>query len=496
MTEFSKLCPMSRSHKKSSPSPSDSLDQRLTELERRQAELELELVRERAENQRLRVNNVRLQQLMERLREENDALKREGKRQAAPFARRKRVEVRKRAGRKAGVGQFSHRAKPEQVNRTKKARLHGCPECGGRLKEIHRHEQYVIDLPVPRLVTTRYLTESGYCSACHKRVRSHHPEQTSQATGAAGVLVGPRAKALAADLKHRLGVSYEKVSETLNDTFGLKVGRSAWCQADQSLAEKARPVYQDLIETIRRSSVVHADETGWRIDTLPAWLWVFANVEATVYAVRENRSSDVVVEILGEKFPGILASDGFRAYDERRLRQWLKQQCLAHLLKGLNEMEASKAGGAIRFAQDGTALLKAALALKKEKPSLDPAAFDEQARVLETQLDRLISRKRYLKDRDNLRFARRLHKYRPHLLRFLYVDELDATNNLAERQLRPGVIIRKTNGCNRSKGGAETHSVLASILATCHQHSIPILDYLVSLQRYGDTPIRLPPSSG
>jgi hypothetical protein len=98
-------------------------------------------------------------------------------------------------------------------------------------------------------------------------------------------------------------------------------------------------------------------------------------------------------------------------------------------------------------------------------------------------------------------FARRDEFSKPHyrtnvfyLLRFLYVDELDATNNLAERQLRPAVITRKTNGCNRSKGGAETHSILASVLATAHQHSIPILDYMVRLQRYGETPPALTPS--
>ena len=54
-------------------------------------------------------------------------------------------------------------------------------------------------------------------------------------------MVGPRAKALAADLKHRLGVSYGKVSEVLNDAFGLQVSRSGWCQADQKLARTARP---------------------------------------------------------------------------------------------------------------------------------------------------------------------------------------------------------------------------------------------------------------
>jgi transposase len=476
------------SHTRSkNPQPSTK-DQRI-------AELEIELVRERANNQRLQVNNVRLQKLLEHLQKEVEELKRAGKRQAVPFARRKLVEHPKRPGRKAGQGTFSRREQPtpKRVNQTKRAPLHGCPECGSRLRDIHQHEQYVADIPKMRPIIIRYVTYSGYCSCCRRRVRSRHPEQTSQATGAAGVMVGPRAKALAADLKHRLGGSYGKVSETLNDAFGLQVTRSGWCQADQRLAETARPVYQELIEVVRASSVVHADETGWRIGTLSAWLWVFANQEATVYAIRDNRSSDVVVEILGRKFQGILASDCFVAYDDKRLKDWLKQKCLSHLLKDLNEMEESKTGRAVHFARDGTAVLQAALALKKEKSNLDPADFAVRAQALETQLDALISKQRHLRDRDNRRFARRLRKHRPHLLRFLYVDELEATNNLAERQLRPGVIIRKTNGCNRTEDGAETHSILASVLVTCHHLSVPILDYLVSLQRYGDTPPPLAP---
>jgi len=465
------------SHRRDKPTQPSTKDQRI-------AELEAELVREHTIIQRL-------QKQLERLQAEVEELKRAGKRQAAPFARRKLVEHPKRPGRKAGQGKFSRRGRPthRQVDQTKKARLNGCPECGGRLRDIHQHEQYVTDIPKTiRLITTRYVTYSGYCADCHKRVRSRHPEQTSQATGAAGVMVGPRAKALAADAKHRLGCSYGKVSELLNDAFGMQVSRSGWCQADQRLAEKAQPVYEELIEAMQHSSVVHADETGWRIGILSAWLWVFTNQEITVYAIRDNRSSDVVVEILGKQFQGILASDCFLAYDDKRLKDWLKQKCLSHLLKDLKEMEENKTGRAVRFAQQLTAVLQEALKLKAEKLSLDPDIFVQRAQALETQLDTLISRQRNLKDRDNLRFARRLRKHRPHLLRFLYVDNLDATNNLAERQIRPSVIIRKTNGCNRSKGGAETHSVLTSVLVTCRQHSVPILDYMVSLQQFGETP--------
>jgi len=93
------------SHKrKQNPQPGTK-DQRI-------AELELELVRERATNQRQGVAILRLQKLLERMREENEALKREGKRQATPFARRKRVEHPKKLGRKASHGEFRRHEKP------------------------------------------------------------------------------------------------------------------------------------------------------------------------------------------------------------------------------------------------------------------------------------------------------------------------------------------------------------------------------------------------
>ena len=441
-------------------------------------------------NRKLQKQIERLEQIVQQQQEEIEYLKRIGKRQAAPFARRHWVAKPKRPGRKAGKGRFAHRELPKvmKISETKEAKLAGCPDCGGHLQAIHKHEQFVTDIPVVEVKTTHFVTYSGYCTSCHKRVRSQHPEQTSQATGAAGVMVGPRAKALAADLKHRLGVSYGKVSEVLNDAFGLQVSRSGWCQADQKLARTARPVYAELLDAIRECSVVNADETGWRIGTLSAWLWVFTHRDITVYTIRANRSSDVVLDILGNHFSGILTSDGHLAYDDRRLKDWLKQKCLSHLLKDLKEMNETKTGRALQFARQATSLLQAALTLKREKASLSSRTFSQRARQLESRLDTLIAQSRRFSDPDNARFAKRLRKHRPHLLRFLYVDDLEPTNNLAERMLRPAVITRKTNGCNRSQDGAAAHSILSSVLVTCHQQSIPVLDYLVQLQQFGSTP--------
>jgi len=467
---------MSKGRKRHMPSPERKEDPKITEL--------LEII------QKQQKQIERLEQMVQQLQDENEYLKRIGKRQAAPFARRHWAEKPKRPGRKAGKGKFAHRELPKVVKRleTKEAELQGCPDCGGHLQAIRKHEQFVSDIPVVEVKTTHFVTYSGYCTSCHKRVRSQHPEQTSLATGAAGVMVGPRAKALAADLKHRLGVSYGKVSEVLNDAFGLQVSRSGWCQADQKLARTARPVYEELLEAIRQCSVVNVDETGWRIGTLSAWLWVFTHREVTVYTIRANRSSDVVLDILGTHFAGILTSDGLLSYDDRRLNDWLKQKCLSHLLKDLKEMHETKTGRALHFARQATALLQEALALKRKKPTLTAHTFSQQARTLEARLDTLIAASRRFSDPDNARFAKRLRKHRTHLLRFLYVDDLQPTNNLAERMLRPAVITRKTNGCNRTPEGAQAHSILSSVLVTCHQHSIPVLDYLVQLQQFGSTP--------
>lgn len=440
-----------------------------------------------------------LQQQVHQLQEELAKARRSKKRQATPFAREEHVDEPKRPGRQAGKGTFAHRAKPapEEVDRTEEVPLPCCPDCDGPLQDEGIHEQFEVDIPPVRPVITRYVTYSGYCAACKKRVRSRHPEQISTATGAAGVVVGPRAKALAADLKHRLGVPYAKICDLLETVFGLPITPGGLWQAGARLAEQARPVYEELVAALRTCAVVHADETGWRIGTLSAWLWVFTNQEITVYTIRQSRGHQVVLDILGKEFEGVLVSDCFVAYDAKALADWLKQKCIGHLLRNLSEIEASKAGRAVCFARDVTALLRDALALRDEKPSLDAETFAQRAAALEARLDALIDEKRRMTDPDNVRFAKRLRKQRPHLLRFLYVEGLDATNNQAERQLRPAVVTRKTSGCNRSAGGAETHAILASVLVTCRQQKRPILDYLVELQRSGDTPpsILTPPPS-
>src|SRR5438876_5534340 len=207
------------------------------------------------------------------------AAQRAAKRQATPFARAERQAAPQRPGRKKGQGPFRSRTKPtpDQVTVTQEQPLPACPHCGGAVADCHAQEQFQIEIPPVQPVVTRFVTVRGTCTTCARRVQSVHPEQISTATGAAGVVLGPRLKALAADLHHRLGLSYGKIAALLRDLYGLPITRGGLCQAGARLARQARCIYDDLIALLRQSAAVHVDETGWRIGALAAWLWVFTN---------------------------------------------------------------------------------------------------------------------------------------------------------------------------------------------------------------------------
>ena len=249
-------------------------------------------------------------------------------------------------------------------------------------------------------------------------------------------------KALGAEMKHGLGVSYAKIAAFMNSTFGLSVSPSSIGQSNQRLAQKAEPIYDELVQAIRSSCAVHADETGWRVGLLSAWLWVFTNASITVYTIAESRGHEVAIEILGRQFPGVLHADCFKAYDHHALSEWLQQKCFAHCLKDLAKMEEEKRGPAVCFARDVSAVLRQALELRDEKEQLSSLALKRRLGRIgpgAPGLAELIDEKSDSRDPDNRRFAKRLRQQRRHLFRFLTHEEAEPTNNRAERSRRAGI---------------------------------------------------------
>jgi transposase len=285
------------------------------------------------------------------------------------------------------------------------------------------------------------------------------------------VQLGPNVLGLGAELKHDLGVSYGKVARFFRLTFGLDADASSFARADQRLAQDFAPTYADLQTQLRQSAVAHADETGWKVGGHSAWLWVFTNAQLSLYVIDPHRDHAVVERILGQHFAGVLITDCFLAYDPLT---YDKSKCVGHLLRRCHTLVESGNASAIRFSEQAAGLFRGALKLKERTATLSAHGYRVACGRLEAAFDRLLARA--YRQADTVRFVKLLRKQRANLFTFLYVDAVAPTNNAAERELRPAVIIRKTNGCNRSPNGATAHATLSSIIRTARKHGHDFVD--------------------
>lgn len=83
--------------------------------------------------------------------------------------------------------------------------------------------------------------------------------------------------------------------------------------------------------------------------------------------------------------------------------------------------------------------------------------------------------------KDTRRVHKRIIKHNQELFTFLDNPLVEPTNNRAERQLRPNVIMRKITFGNRSALGASNHAVMMSIIQTGILNGIEPLNISLAL---------------
>jgi transposase len=424
-----------------------------------------------------------VRQLQQRL----EHAERDAKRQTVRFARRKRVAEPKKPGRRRGhpATLRERTAPPDQVI---EAPVDVCPDCHVPLHDVQTHPQFQTDLPPVRPKVTQFNVQVGTCPRCGKRVQGRHPEQTSDALGAARETLGPNVHALASTLKYGAGVSWEKISRFVGEFFSLPVAASTFVRAGQRMAHKARPTWEDLRRKLRRSDRVHGDETGWRIGTASAWQWVFANDAITLFDIDPSRGHEVILRMLGDDFGGVLCSDGFCAYD---VPAYFKLRCNGHVLRRISGLkETLKDSCDLFWLEAIAALFRESADLRARHEALTERGYGRRVREIENRFDHWLSLNTKSGHEDLQRLARHLADHRHEWFLYLYNPELPTTNNLAERQIRPGVITRKVGGCNKTARGAFATKTFASLLATCRQQGRSYRALLTQLL-HASTPLRI-----
>jgi len=444
-------------------------------LEAENERLWTEAARLVGENERLHARVGKLEGLLEEAR-------RAGKRQAAPFSRGEPKQGPGRPGRRSGDqhGKHGHREPSGEVDEELDAPLAARCGCGGEIEEERIEFQYQDELPEPRPVRRRFAVHIGKCACCGRRHQGRHPFQTSDALGAAGSMLGPRAVALATELNKELGLSPQKTARALA-RCGIRVTAGGVVGAIARQARALEPTYEALIEGVRASRAVAPDETGWRINGQKAWLWAFAGDQVTVYLIAAGRGYEHAERILGEDYSGVLERDGWAPY--RRFTHAKHQTCHAHLLRRTGELIAESVAGQARVPHAARRILKDALALRDQRDQdvIDAEEFGLRVTDLNDRTDKLLAIRPT--HEPNRRLLSLLQTEREHMFTFLTEPGVQATNWRAEQALRPAIVNRKSWGGNRTPNGARTQEITMSVIRTARQQNIDPLELMATAQR-------------
>jgi transposase len=436
------------------------------------------------ENIRLRKQLQQLTRQVAKLTALLDEVRREGKRQAAPFRKHDQpVGEPKKPGRKPGkrYGRHAHRSIPPRIDETYDVPLpERCPRCHGQhLSETHVAKQYQTEIP-RRAIYRQFDVHVGACDDCGQAVEGRHPLQTSSARGAAASQLGPNVHALLAILNKESGLSHGKNVRLLRTLFPeLSLARTTSVRSIERTAKRCQQAYEQIRQDVRDASQVAPDETGWRVGGRSAWLHAFASRHATCYVIDPTRSSEPAEQLLTLVWSGTLVHDGWKVYD--CFQKAFHQQCLRHLQRRCQELLATAMRGAVHLPREVLALIDRAFALRRawRGHRLSGDGLAEHGLALSCELQQLASGR--FTHPPNRRLADHILAHAMHWFWFLIDPTIAATNAQAEQALRPAVVNRKVWGGNRTWVGAHAQSVLTSVLRTCSQRSQNAFDFLLNV---------------
>jgi transposase len=324
--------------------------------------------------------------------------------------------------------------------------------------QVLSHAYDHVDLPPIKPVTTRINLHRAQCCCCKKRVAATPP-----ADMAPGSPFGPGIVSIAAYLHGCQMVSYNRLVEVFDGLLGLKISEGAIANM---LARTATPLAAEakkIAGIVRNSPVIASDETSARVCGKTHWQWLFASASAVYHTIVPTRGKCVPIYFLAGAKPKVWLSDRLPA---QCTHAEAHQFCLAHLIR--DAQYAIDAGDGI-FAPGFKAFLQRACAIGRKRAELADATIAAHARALKRELGRLLDLVPKQLDGRRLRDAIEVTA-RDKLLVFLTRRDVEPTNNVSERGLRPSVIFRKVTNGFRSNWGATVYADLCSVVATGRIH--------------------------
>ena len=369
-------------------------------------------------------------------------------------------------------------------------RLDACPECGNAevtfLDEPPRVQQQ-IEIEEVIVRKEEHRSYPVWCERCQKVHYHPFPEAVVNEG-----LFKERLTALVAYMKSVDHASFSTIRKFVRDVLGEDVSRGYLRKVVEKASAALEAPYEELLKRLPLEQALNVDETGHKDNGGKFWTWVFRAELYVLFRIDKSRGSQVLLDVLGEEFDGVLGCDYFSAYHKYMADFGITVQfCIAHLIRDIKFLAGLPDAETRAYGERLLAAIKAMFKVIHHRDETDLPAFQralEQARdrILKEALrdvpSRLDANGRELK-REAFNMARRFRENGKAYFEFVTTPGIGPTNNLAEQAVRFVVIDRRITQGTRSEKGRETCERLWTVVGTCAMQGRSAFEFILAAVR-------------
>jgi len=289
--------------------------------------------------------------------------------------------------------------------------------------------------------------------------------------------VGPGLTTWVAYLKGACHASFSTIRKFFRDVLEVTLSRGQLVKVVNKVTAALAGMYDDLRARLPGESRLNVDETGHKENGKGLWTWCFRTPLYTLYKIDPSRGSDVLIEMLGKEFDGVLGCDYFSAY-----RKYMKdfkvevQFCLAHLIRDVKFLTTLADTVTRNYGRRLLDALRQLFRVIHRRNGMADEAFD---RAMERARKRVLQVGLRAPCRGEARnMAERFRLHGDAYFRFITTPGIEPTNNLAEQAIRFVVIDRHITQGTRSERGRQWCQRIWTANATCAQQGRSVFEFL------------------